>query len=320
MSESSPEPVADERDAAPLPPAPDAVSIDLSAAEGLPRAAQRRGWAASLLAAFTGHALLLLALSWSPGFGLVGAGGTELEAIDIEIVSSKVLESRFAGAQTAAAPPDPVDYAAQGALPAEARAAAADLKPSPADPETQPAGPMPDLVMPDAKEEKAPAEPTDLALRIAESRPDQPDEQEPETEPKHQEQTQPEAADPSKASEASEAAEEGGAAARGIDGVEASGRQAAAASPGAANAYAKSVIETLAKRKPPASAGVRGTVRIGFTVARTGEVSEARVLSSSGRRVLDEAALSAVRNAKFPAPPAALANAQLSYEVPYIFR
>lgn len=321
MSEPSLQPVDDERDAVPLPSAPDAIAIDLSEAEGLPRSAQRKLWGASLLSAFLAHALILLGLGWVPSLRAVGAGGIELEAIDIDIVSSKVLESRLAAAsQTAAAPPTTIDHAAPGGTPAEASTATADQKPSQTDARSQPAGPIPDLVIPDAKPEEPPFEPAEVALAIADVRPDNPDDQQPESEPERTHESDSEAATPSRPSEASEAADEGGASARGIDGIEAPSQQAAAASPGAANDYAKAVIETLASRKPRATAGMRGTVRIGFTVARTGEVSEARVLTSSGRRVLDEAALSAVRAAKFPAPPPALANANLSYEVPYIFR
>ena len=322
MSEPSLQPVDTEGDGLPLPPAPDAVSVDLSQAEGLPRAVQRKLWAASLFAAFIAHALFALGLGWVPGLRAVGAGGIELEAIDIDLVSSKVLESRLATSQAATAPPDALDHAAPGAtVAAEASAATADQKPSQSsEARPQPAGPTPDLVIPDAKEEEPPPEPAEVALAIAETRPEDPDDRQPESEPQRAREPDTEAAPPSRPSEASEAADVGGAAARGIEGIEVPSQQAAAASPGAASEYAKAVIETLASSKPRARAGMRGTVRISFTVARTGEVSEARVLASSGRRVLDEAALSAVRTAKFPAPPPTLANAQLNYEVPYIFR
>ncbi len=322
MSEPSVQPAGDERDPLPLPPAPDGISIDLSAAEGLPRAAQRRLWSASLLAAFSAHVLVLLVATWVPSLRPVGAGGQELEAIDVDIVSAKVLESRLAGAQADSAPPDVVDHSAPGATPSEASVATLDQKPSEPEADAQPAGPKPDLVIPDAKVEEPPAEPAEVALAIADKRPKEPDDREPEIEPE-KEAEQPaetESAAPSQASDASEAADEGGAVARGMDVVETPGQQAAAASPGVANEYAKAIIETLASRKPRTTAGVRGTVRISFTVGRSGEVQEARVLRSSGRKVLDEAALSAVRSAKFPAPPPALANAQLNYEVPYIFR
>lgn len=322
MSEPGLQPADGEQDSVQLPPAPEGISIDLSTAEGLPRAAQRRLWSVSLLAAFSAHALVLLIVSWAPGLRQVGAGGTELEAIDVDIVSAKVLESRLATADTSTAPPEHVDHEAEGALdPAEASTATADQKPSEPDAEPKPAGPKPDLVIPDMKQEEPPPEPAEVALAIADRMPEKPDSQKPETEPERSEQQPtPESAAPSQASEARAAAAEGGSPARGVEIVEAPGQQSAAASSGVANEYAKAVIETLARRKPRATAGVRGTVRISFTVGRSGEVREAHILKSSGRKVLDEAALSAVRSAKFPAPPPALANGPLSYEVPYIFR
>lgn len=320
MKEPSVEPAGDERDAEPLPPAPEPVSIDLSAAEGLPKSAQRRMWSASLLAAFSAHALILIGATWTPSLRSVGAGGQELEAIAIDIVSSKVLESRLAGAQPDAAAPELVDHAAPGAAPSQASMATVDQMPAEPEPEPQPAAPTPDLVIPEAKQEEPPPEPDEIALAIADEQPEKPDDQQPEVEPERDSEPQPQSAAPSQGSEASEAADEGGAVARGMDLVETPGQQAAAASPGVANEYAKTVIETLARRKPRATAGVRGTVRISFKVSASGDVQDARVLRSSGRKVLDEAALVAVRSAKFPAPPPALASAQLNYEVPYIFR
>lgn len=322
MSEPSPQAVGGEQESVELPPAPDAVSIDFSAAEGLPRADQRRLWSASLVAALSAHALIFLVVSWVPGLRPVGAGGTELEAIDIDIVSAKVLESRLASAEAGSAPPEHVDHSIEGGeTPAEASLATVDQRPSEPDPQVEPAGPKPDLVIPDAKEEEPPPEPADVALAIADKQPEESDSREPEVEAERTEQpSEPDSAAPSQASEASEAAEEGGAAARGMEIVAAPGQKAAAASPGVANEYAKAVIETLARRKPRATAGVRGTVRISFTVDRSGEVREARVLKSSGRTALDEAALTAVRSARFPAPPPALADSRLSYVVPYIFR
>lgn len=322
MSEPSPQTAGGEHESVELPPAPDAVSIDLSAAEGLPRAAQHRLWSASLIAALSAHALVLIAATWTPSLRQVGAGGTELEAIDVDIVSAKVLESRLASREAGNAPPEHVDHDTAGeAAPAEASQATVDQSPGEPDPQTAVAGPKPDLVISDAKEEEPPPEPAEVALAIADTEPDKPDSLEPEVEPEPTEQPPtPESAAPSQASEASAAADEGGAAARGMEIVETPGQQSAAASPGVANAYAKAVIETLARGKPRATAGVRGTVRISFSVDRSGEVREARVLKSSGRRTLDEAALSAVRSARFPVPPPALPDSRLSYVVPYIFR
>jgi protein TonB len=320
MSEPSHQTAGGQQDSVELPPAPEAVSIDFSAAEGMPKSAQRRLWSLSLAAAFSAHALILLIVSWHFERGPVGAGGQELEAIAIEIVSAKALESRVSGNESTPAPPERVDHSVPGSTPSEASVATLDQKPIQSEAETQSPGPKPDLIIPEAKPEEPPPEPAEIALAVADKAPDHPIPQEPEPEDKQQPESQPEAADPSRASEASEASDEGGSAARGIDAIDTSGQQAAAASAGIANEYAKTIIETLARRKPRAIAGVRGTVRISFTVGQSGEVREARISRSSGQKVLDEAALSAVRSAKFPVPPPALANGNLSYEVPYIFR
>lgn len=320
MSEPSLQTADGQQDSVELPPAPEAVSIDFSAAEGMPRPAQRRLWSLSLTAAFSVHALILLIVSWQFERGPVGAGGEELEAIAVDIVSAKALESRVSGNESAPAPPEDVDHSAPGATASEASAATLDQKPSEPEAEAQTSSPKPDLVIPEAKVEEPPPEPAEVALAIADKLPENPTDREPEPEEKQEPETEPEAAAPSRPSEASEASDEGGVAARGMDMVESPGQQAAAASAGVANEYAKAIIETLARRKPRATAGVRGTVRISFTVGQSGEVREARIARSSGQKVLDEAALSAVRGAKFPAPPPTLANGNLSYEVPYIFR
>src|SRR5690606_39669070 len=89
MSDPSLQPADGEQEMVQLPPAPDAVSIDFSAIEGLPRSAQRRLWSISLTAALAVHAAILLLVSWVPGLRQVGAGGTELEAIGVDIVSAE---------------------------------------------------------------------------------------------------------------------------------------------------------------------------------------------------------------------------------------
>lgn len=320
MSEPSLEPARGERDQIPLPPAPEPISIDLATAGGLPRSAQRKYWTASLIAAFAAHAVILFAVEWRPTHRQVGAGGIELEAIGVDIVSAQVFESRFAVSDAGSAAPEAVDHAAEGSTATEASSDAADQMSSTPEDLPATAGPQPDLVIPDVKQAEQPPEPTDVALAIADARPVVPDlnEPEPEPEPERHERL-PESATPSAPSEARAASEDGGSAARGME-IERSKGQQATAGAGVANEYAQAVIQTLARRKPRVTAGIRGTVRIRFTVGSSGEVREARVLSSSGRKVLDEAALSAVQQARFPAPPPALANASLSYEIPYIFR
>ncbi len=310
MSEPSLQSAGDERESCPLPPAPDGISIDLTAIEGLPRAAQRKAWTASLVAALTGHAAVLLYFALPPQEDAVAISGLGLEAIDIEIVSAAVLESRGPGTQALSTPPSAVESADPGVAAAEATAAAADQKESTAEARPAPAGPTPDLVIPDAKEEEPPPEPAEVALSIAKSRAEQPDDQRPENEPEQTDAQEPESATRSQPSDSSDDAVEGAASVRGT--VSPQSR--------AASEYTKAVIETLAGRKPRAKAGMRGTVWIRFTVVKTGEVSNAHVLTSSGSKTLDDAALAAVRGAKFPTPVLAEAETGLIYNVPYIFR
>jgi len=321
MSEPS---LSEEKEEGPLPElpaAPDAVSVDLSLAEGLPLAEQRRGWVASLLTAFAIHAVLINAFVHVTLNGPVGAGGTELDAVHVDIVTTAVLESRDRSASSAdTAAPQQVDETAGAAEPSKDAAEAADQKQATAEPVETTAGPIPDLVLPEPVEEKPPQEPSEVALLIAEQRLDVPDEKPPERQPESTTEPAQDNATASVSSEASAATERGGATARGVDGIETPERQAAAASAGAASAYAQSILETLARNRPRTTAGVRGTVRIGFTVARSGQVDAARVIASSGQTVLDEAALAAVRSVRFPEPPPHLAATQLSYEIPYIFR
>src|SRR5690606_41589582 len=122
----------------------------------------------------------------------------------------------------------------------------------------------------------------EIALAIADKQPEKPDDQQPETEPEQNAEPQPQSAAPSQGSEASESADEGGAVARGMDLVDTPCQQAAAASPGVANEYAKIVNETLARRQPRATAGVRSTVRNGFRVRYSGHGHDVPVLAEMG--------------------------------------
>lgn len=298
----------------------DAVSVDLTALEGLSRADQRRNWAASLLFALIAHAVVFAAFVQGALNGAVGAGGTELEAVHVDIVSTAVLESRDrSAAQADDAALANVENTAGSKEASQASQEAVDQKQAASEPVERTAGPIPDLVMPEPIEEE-PQETAEVALTIAQERSETPGEKTPESKPEKSADVAPQSATPSQSSQASAAAEQGGATARGVDGIEAPQRLAAAASAGAANAYAQAVLATLAKSRPRTTAGVRGTVRIEFSVARSGQVNKARVVASSGQTVLDEAALNAVRSVRFPEPPPHLAAAQLSYEIPYIFR
>jgi protein TonB len=68
------------------------------------------------------------------------------------------------------------------------------------------------------------------------------------------------------------------------------------------------------------ASGARGTVLAVFTVHRSGSVSGVRVMRSSGNAALDNAALSAIRNAQpLPAIPSEIPQSALTFPVPFSF-
>jgi TonB family protein len=73
-------------------------------------------------------------------------------------------------------------------------------------------------------------------------------------------------------------------------------------------------------RDKPGGHGVRGTSVIAFGISPDGRVSFARVASGSGRALLDDTALSAVRRTVFPKPPDGMTEEQLTYSVPFHFK
>ena len=63
-----------------------------------------------------------------------------------------------------------------------------------------------------------------------------------------------------------------------------------------------------------------GKVTIEWTIRSDGSVEDARVKVPSGLPRLDEAALSAVRQARFPPPPPDLSGRDLLYSNEFVFR
>jgi protein TonB len=85
-------------------------------------------------------------------------------------------------------------------------------------------------------------------------------------------------------------------------------------------AYRQSVRAYLAANKPSGGRG-KGTVRVTFILSSTGRVVAARVTRSSGKRVLDQAALGAVYDASpFPHPPIGIRTSRLRFSIPFYFR
>ena len=77
---------------------------------------------------------------------------------------------------------------------------------------------------------------------------------------------------------------------------------------------------TSAIRPPRRRATRSGTAQLAFSLDRQGKVTATRIVKSSGSAALDQETLELVRRAQpFPAPPAAMAGAQIDLTVPIRF-
>ena len=65
--------------------------------------------------------------------------------------------------------------------------------------------------------------------------------------------------------------------------------------------------------------GLAGSVRVGIMLGRQGRLLTARLVRSSGSRTLDDAALAAVRDARYPAAPPELSTDRVSLEFDIAF-
>jgi protein TonB len=84
--------------------------------------------------------------------------------------------------------------------------------------------------------------------------------------------------------------------------------------------YRRGVRAYLAANKPNGGQG-KGTVRVAFILSSTGRVLAAHVTHSSGKRVLDQAALRAVHSASpFPHPPKGIRTSRLRFSIPFYFQ
>jgi protein TonB len=255
-------------------------------ANGTPGSGLR--WSAAWLLALSAHAAVLYALMREPADLMPGGGGQQIEAISVTLVHSFVLESRDAQAVPPTAAAQQASVEANDGGPHAASAPAA--KQQEGEKEER-----------DAEGKEKPKEEPVRAVAAAEELPLE------EEARKKQEQ--------------STAAAAGGAAVR-SDAV--ADRQPEASAPAAASAgavreYGRHVALALSKTKPK-GLGTRASVQVTFTIATDGGLALAEVTKSSGYPKLDDAAIEAVRRTKFPAPPAGMTTAQLTYQVPYHFR
>ena len=90
-----------------------------------------------------------------------------------------------------------------------------------------------------------------------------------------------------------------------------SGAQAAAAEA----AYGRAVRSRVAQAFGRQGARGRGRAVVRFTIGRNGAVSGVTLVESSGDRGIDRAALAAL-NTRFPAFPASVTRASLSFAIP----
>lgn len=81
-----------------------------------------------------------------------------------------------------------------------------------------------------------------------------------------------------------------------------------------------SAVRAAIARRASAVRGMRGTVRVSFVVSASGVIVSASVSGSSGNARLDRAALSMVRSARVPAPPAGLGGSRHAFAIPLSFR
>jgi protein TonB len=88
----------------------------------------------------------------------------------------------------------------------------------------------------------------------------------------------------------------------------------------AVESYRQKVRERLAEFKP-IGAVASGTVVVSFTLSKSGAVSSAKILRSSGEAELDESVLAAVRRAApFPKTPPGTRAAQRRFVIPFLFQ
>jgi len=247
------------------------------------RRAPNRNEMVGLAAAIAIHGGLLVAVVHGTGHAIVGGGGSELDAINIDVIAaSEVLEAVASDRKERTAP----------------EAADSEVARAPSMPE--PAGVEPRKAL---REEAALTTPQEA---------DEPVQAEPAVEEHEDRRKQDKGVGTAASLPATPA--------RGTSAVALDAPALAAAPPGIEREYARIVLFALARNKPKVAGGDRGTVKIGFTVTASGKVGSARVAKSSGKARLDEAALAAVRSTEFPLPPPQLGNVVLAYEIPYIFR
>lgn len=305
--------------------APRDVALDayVPHVEPIAPADDRRTWRWSVAVAFLLHAGVFAAFAYPSSDTILGGGGTELDAISVDVVSASAIE--VVAATQAAAAASPVAKRLDDREGNENERAATlnmlDQKMERA-PEAAAKAAVADLVIPNIIIKPEPPVPDQPSIVIAPTKAEQPVEG-PEKPEEVKVTPQPlEVTNPSVANDDAMAQQIGGVSQRGQSPVEVAKQSAAIARAGEIAAYARRVQSAVAKNppKPPFGASNRGEVVITFALGLDGSLAFARVLSSSGNWRLDEAALNAVRTTQFPLPPSGSQVTQLVYKFPVKFR
>jgi periplasmic protein TonB len=283
------------------------------------KAEKERGrFAISLGVAVAAHVGLLVALALAHQDGLAGAEGVHIDAISIEVVvlPATMFESQHLRLDRPGQS-QPLQTTAIEGAPATQTPPANDAQ-EPQIREPDPVRLPPEKVTPPAERVPLSAE-TQLLLSMQ----DQPDAHQ--IKPRDEQEKPDQQRKPLKTNAelppSPPPIPDGGAIASAASEQTRSGAGIAAASPGARQLYAKSVVEALSKNRPKGlHPGLRGTVRISFVIGADGAVAIVRIANSSGDQTLDGIALNAVRRVQFQQPPLGMSVAQRTYEVPYRFR
>ncbi len=93
----------------------------------------------------------------------------------------------------------------------------------------------------------------------------------------------------------------------------------AAASRGIARKYGLSVLKALRQALPRATSK-KGTVHVKFAISRSGKLTKALIVNSSGSKALDDRVLDALKRVAFPVPPPTLRGDDLFYDTTYTFK
>lgn len=315
--------------------------LDLTPQRFLADPKRRQAPSGALVLSLLGHVALGLALYYSPGMPEDARGEPAIEVTFVEEaapVGDAEADARAAPEPEVAVdmPPDaeklmetPPDIPPPDPLPEVEVAPPEPVPPVeiPSEPvvETPPPEidvPPPEPVTEQPVIEPLPSEPEPDVMKVAVQPPPEPKPEPPKPEAKRPppvKKPAPRKVEVPKPRAAAPAVENGENRANRTEGRAASGG-AGGRSSSAVASWRSQVQAAIVRNKPAPNDDREGVVRVGFTVARNGGVSNVRVTASAGAAALDAAALAAVRRASpLPSVPEDM-DAPISLEVPIRFQ